>query len=89
MRRRKHHAREQTRNERAFRVRYVFEPSTGLDVGRRMADFHTSDKAQALRKAREYAQCGRLISLSRHLGAGRWEDITVIVPGARKEATAS
>ncbi|MET8765518.1 hypothetical protein [Streptomyces sp. NPDC004658] len=85
MKRRKHHAREQTRNERAFRVRYTYPLGPGL--GRRTAEFHTSDKAQAMRKAREYAARGWLIALSRHLGEGRWEDVPV--QSARKEAAAS
>ncbi|WP_327230841.1 hypothetical protein [Streptomyces murinus] len=84
MKRRKHHGREATRNERSFRVRYVHP--TGVGSGRRTVDFHTSDKAQALRKAREYAERGWLISFSRHLGECRWEDIPITVPGSRKGA---
>ncbi|MYW48841.1 hypothetical protein [Streptomyces sp. SID161] len=87
MKRRKHHQRESTRNERSWRVRYVFEPGPGPDLGRRIADFHTSDKAQALRKAREYAQRGRLVTLSRHTGAGHWQDMPVTTPNSRKETT--
>ncbi|MFF9312200.1 hypothetical protein ACF1BS_14940 [Streptomyces sp. NPDC014748] len=81
---RRHRAREHTRNEQAYAVRYTYPAGRGL---RRTAEFHTSDKAQAYRKAREYKARGWLTSFARHLGEGRWEEIPVTAPDARKAAT--
>ncbi|MFI9824463.1 hypothetical protein ACIHFC_29025 [Streptomyces sp. NPDC052013] len=80
MKRRRHHNREQTRNERAYAVRYAYPTRQGW----RSADFITSDKAQAYRQARHYAQRGWLRSFSRHLGGGRWADIQLTAPSGRK-----
>ncbi|MBL1108029.1 hypothetical protein JK361_26150 [Streptomyces sp. 5-8] len=83
MKRRTHHAREQTRNDRAYVIRYTFPLGPGQ--GRRTADFHTADKAQAYRRARDYEQRGWLTSLALHHGKGRWEDLTATVQKTRKE----
>lgn len=76
-RHKRHHGKEQTRNETAFVVQYRY-PAPG---GWRTADFLTSDKAQAYRSARIYAERGWLRSFARHLGSGNWLDLTAKFTG--------
>ncbi|MGW4728904.1 hypothetical protein ACWEQC_06935 [Streptomyces shenzhenensis] len=76
MKRRKHHGKEQTYNDRVFVVRYTRPFGT-----RETGEFSTSDRRQAYRQARRWASLGRLISFTRHVGAGRWQDLTASVTG--------
>ncbi|MFG2963535.1 hypothetical protein ACGFZS_09625 [Streptomyces sp. NPDC048288] len=74
MKRRKHHGREQTRNDRSYAL--VF---TVADPARETGESTTSDRRQAYRRARQLARQKRLIRFTVYLGRGQQEDLTASV----------
>ncbi|MFB7776871.1 hypothetical protein [Streptomyces bauhiniae] len=81
MKRRKHHGREHTYNSRLYVVQHQYPQPNGTW---KRSQFQTSDRAQALCKAREMANRGWLISLAYHRGDGTWQTVPVTTPPTRK-----